>query len=269
MFFYKLFLPPLLHATRKISSCHHRHHYARNPFLQYFLPQQQQKQRGKIYHDVTVVFIDPVEGATQLAQQLHTHDNISTQQANKALSDNENDVIYHLTDFLSYYQSIILSSPQFSQRRRKEEEVKFKARIVASQGPIGTKCPRWHVDHVPLRLVASLLGPGCSYIPQSQKQNVCIDYNFLNNCDVDDTAMANNRIVQFAKGNEERKEGIFQAQENEAILLMGREWEEAVRDDQEKLNDRHEIKAAVHKSPELRMDENRVLLTVDIVPDEV
>ena len=49
---------------------------------------------------------------------------------------------------------------------------------------------------------------------------------------------------------------------------MGREREEAV-DDQEKFNDIHEIMAAVHKSPELRMDENVVLLTVDIVPDEV
>eukprot|EP00957_Ditylum_brightwellii_P186831 14226225-Ditylum_brightwellii.AAC.1 len=86
-------------------------------------------------------------------------------------------------------------------------------------------------------------------------------------CRSHDTAVANDRIDQFGKGNKERKEGIFRAQENEAISLMGREWEEAA-GDEEKFNHRHEIKAAVHKSPELQVDENRVLLTVDIVPDE-
>mmetsp|Transcript_16932 Transcript_16932/g.25617 ORF Transcript_16932/g.25617 Transcript_16932/m.25617 type:complete len:215 (-) Transcript_16932:398-1042(-) len=34
---------------------------------------------------------------------------------------------------------------------------KAKVRIVSTRGSTGTKCPRWHVDHVPVRWIVSII----------------------------------------------------------------------------------------------------------------
>lgn len=34
---------------------------------------------------------------------------------------------------------------------------KAKVRIVSTRGSSGTKCPRWHVDHVPVRWIVSII----------------------------------------------------------------------------------------------------------------
>merc|ERR1712071_719109 len=75
--------------------------------------------------------------------------------------------------------------------------------MVSSLGPIGTKCPRWHIDHVPIRLVMSLVGPGCVYLPHEyeiQRNNHHdISYNLnrdaLNSLDEDNTELANRILV--------------------------------------------------------------------------
>jgi Protein of unknown function (DUF1826) len=46
--------------------------------------------------------------------------------------------------------------------------VTLSLRIVSSRGTAaGTKCPLWHVDHVPVRWIQALVGPGCEYVADS------------------------------------------------------------------------------------------------------
>jgi hypothetical protein len=45
------------------------------------------------------------------------------------------------------------------------QQHEFTARLVASRGAATSiKCPLWHQDHVPIRWIQALTGPGCQYI---------------------------------------------------------------------------------------------------------
>lgn len=130
-----------------------------------------------------------------------------------------------------------------------------KARIVSSRGCIGQKCPRWHVDHVPLRLVASLTGPGCVYIPHENeiKYPESVNRTALNGLDIEDSNEANNLICP-----RHQSEVVVSAKVGDAVFLMGRSWESLDSD----------VKAAPHMSPALKAGQPRVLLTVDVVPHD-
>jgi hypothetical protein len=122
---------------------------------------------------------------------------------------------------------------------------KFKARIVATRGPSGTKCPRWHVDHVPLRWIQSLVGPGCDYVLGCEG----IDWeamNDLNSVEKD----ANEKLV-----NEDVAD-IHHAPTQQGVVLLGAE------------NTPKGLTPAVHKSPSMGVFEGRLLLTLDVVRDE-
>ena len=211
--------------------------------------------------------------------------------------------------------------------------VPCKARIVSSIGSAGQKCPRWHVDHVPLRLIISLAGPGCIYVPiekekemQMQMQmnnngngsnngnnkngdshgNIYgngngngVNRDALNGLEESDNMLANNIILP----NGEENLAVY-ASEGDAVLLTGRAWEyeyeyqyeneyqreskrEHVRDhDHDQVQDNQDadvlsqlqvqkqevrerergyMPAAPHRSPDLKEDELRVLLVVDIL----
>lgn len=152
----------------------------------------------------------------------------------------------------------------------------YKARLVSSQGPIGCKCPRWHVDHVPLRLVMSLKGPGCVYIPHELEMRHCdhdhvvsetllVNRTALNHMDFNDSNVANSIIVP----NEEL---ALTAKEMEAVLLMGRYLEDDRRNEVSNGRERLSVSsftkpaAVPHKSPTLELDEKRILLTLDVLP---
>eukprot|EP00980_Cylindrotheca_fusiformis_P029414 scaffold23471_cov141-Cylindrotheca_fusiformis.AAC.11 len=67
------------------------------------------------------------------------------------------DKTHALSTYLLEYSNFCLA--QFS-----EPPKHFKARIVATRGRIGTKCPQWHRDHVPVRWIQALVGPGCQVV---------------------------------------------------------------------------------------------------------
>ncbi|KAL7523647.1 hypothetical protein ACHAXR_000269 [Thalassiosira sp. AJA248-18] len=194
----------------------------------------------------------------------------------------ETETLKHLTNVLSYFQSV--AAPPNS------PNVKCIARIVSTVGSVGTKCPRWHADHIPVRLVMSILGPGCEYIPENvSKDNDhhrprVVNRRALNNLDEDDTVKANDIIVapQLLSDAEQRlNDGdkmIHHAKEGEAVLLMGRGWEDAtntlMREKSESATDNigesiesptDKVLAAVHRSPTLSPGQERILLTVDLV----
>lgn len=121
---------------------------------------------------------------------------------------------------------------------------KFKARIVATRGPSGTKCPRWHVDHVPLRWIQSLVGPGCDYVLGCEG----IDWKAMNDLDSGEKDV-NEKLV-----NEDVAD-IQHAPTQQGVVLWGAENTKG-------------LTPAVHKSPSLGVFEGRVLLTLDVVRDE-
>jgi hypothetical protein len=236
-----------------------------NPFW-YSLANSVMGKRNKdtahgIVKDVEVIFEDPVIGAHALLDKC----GLITQQDNTnqptTLPDTimkEQETLDHLTKVLSYYQSIVSSDDESRQKS-------CKARIVSTVGSIGTKCPRWHADHVPVRLVMSLLGPGCEYIPFERE--VCyangvsiqvVNRYALNNLEEDDTAIANELIVPSGQveiaQTESGEDTVRCAKAGDAVLLMGRGWE----------NENSNVLAAVHRSPRLMAGEKRILLTVDV-----
>ena len=146
----------------------------------------------------------------------------------------------------------------------------MQSTLVSTIGERGIKCPRWHLDHVPVRLIMSIVGLGCEYITEKfgdDDQMKIVNRTALNNLDEEDTQIANDIIVPKRLVSDREKEGgeiIKYAKEGEAILLMGKGWEEEERDDSSSTNEDIPL-AAVHRSPILKPNQERILLTVDLV----
>jgi hypothetical protein len=229
--------------------------------------EQQESPRRQIVTDVEVIFEDPSIGAELLMEKcgLITHQNNSDEVFGNNQSETifpeaimmEQQTLQHLTRVLSYYQSIVSTNTN--------NDTPCRARVVSTVGSIGTKCPRWHADHIPIRLIMSLLGPGCEYIPhemetihdENDQVVQVVNRNALNNLEDDHTTRANDVIVprhllEIAKT--QGKEVVRSAHEGEAVLLVGRGWEE----------EDGNVLAAVHRSPKMRDGEKRILLTVDV-----
>ena len=227
------------------------------------------QKQNQLVNDITVQFDDAESGAQELVEkcQLFTqhrqHDDDNKQST--LLPENammKQQITQHLADVLSYFQSIAGNNSS------NNNNIKCQARIVSSIGKNGIKCPRWHADHVPVRLVMSIIGPGCDYIPHelevgfgnSANNARLVDRNALNTLDEDDTRIANDIIVP---PNLNTGEMVFtSAKEGDAVLLMGRAWEASTKGE---VTDSNNILAAVHRSPVLFSGQERILLTVDLV----
>lgn len=173
----------------------------------------------------------------------------------------EQEITQHMANVLSYFQSIAGDN--------NSSNIKCQARIVSSIGRNGIKCPRWHADHVPVRLVMSIIGPGCEYIPHEVEvmgsgNTRLVDRNALNTLDEDDTRIANEIIVPTNLNT--GKTIVSSAKEGDAVLLMGRAWEDSSTLQEGDFTNSNDILAAVHRSPLLSPGQERILLTVDVVP---
>ena len=210
-------------------------------------------------NDVSVQFDNPSMGARELLEKAGVI--ISKDIPSIDANVEEEETIHHLTSVLSYFQSIAGG---------KETNVKCKARLVSTIGERGIKCPRWHLDHVPVRLIMSIVGLGCEYITEKfgdDDQLKIVNRTALNSLDEEDTQIANDIIVPKRLVSDRAKEGeemIQQAKEGEAILLTGKGWEEEHDDSSSSTNEDIPL-AAVHRSPILKPNQERILLTVDLV----
>lgn len=226
------------------------------------------QKQNQLVNDVTVQFDDAETGAQELVEQCrlftqHRHsDDDDDNKQSTLLPENimmEREITRHLTDVLSYFKSIAGDS--------NSDNIKCQARIVSSIGKNGIKCPRWHADHVPVRLVMSIIGPGCDYIPHevevigSSANARLVDRNALNTLDEDDTRIANDIIVPPNNVNTGGTV-VTSAKEGDAVLLMGRAWEDSLSEGEVTNSS---ILAAVHRSPVLSPGQERILLTVDLV----
>ena len=221
--------------------------------------------RRRLINDVSVQFDNPTIGARQLLEKcgiIESHPAEGDELPLPEVIMAEEESVQHLTTVLSYFQSIAASSGD--KEEYNNNNIKCIARVVSTKGQSGIKCPRWHVDHVPVRLVLSVVGPGCEYIPETFGQDDAnksdgrvrtVDRSALNSLDEEDTMKANNIIVPPKLLADATYDVIKHAGEGEAILLIGRAWEE----------DDSEVLAAVHRSPTLKPNEERILLTVDLV----
>lgn len=253
------------------------------PFWNSFLLPQSKSdkhQEGKVLlHDRHVQFDSPAIGARLLLEQCGVIHSSTPYENDENGSPSllppetimyEEESVKHLTAILSHFQTVAapLNGPK--------KNVKCIARVVSTVGSAGIKCPRWHADHVPVRLVMSILGPGCQYIPEDvsdEDRQEIVNHKALNNLDVDDTMEANDIIVppRLLEDAESRlgkgKSPIKHAEEGEAVLLMGRGWEDTtpISLQGENLDTTYSVQAAVHRSPILSPDQERILLTVDLV----
>lgn len=142
----------------------------------------------------------------------------------------------------------------------------FKARIVATRGSSGTKCPQWHVDHVAVRWIQSFVGPGCEMVVGNIQQGVKWDLiNGLNESDNNDND--NDDVVAMSVHDRnqvlvnDRVVEIYQAKEMEAALLIGNRWADYAKDSTL-------LPPVVHKSPTIPWGCERVLLTQDVLFDD-
>lgn len=204
----------------------------------------QKNENGRIGVDITVEFCDAEHGAASLVQKCLI-------QSNADMYDEElEEIENYIADALAFFQESI---------GVEQENGIYKARLVSSLGSVGEKCPRWHVDHFPLRMVMSLAGPGCIYIPMEKEVNhpFRVDRDAINELDDDDTATANDVILPYGE-----TDVVVHADKGDAVLLMGRAWADHH-------SDYEMVKsglAAPHRSPKLSKDQLRVLLVVDLLP---
>lgn len=150
-------------------------------------------------------------------------------------------------DILDQLQPLLQESFQTFSSLATPHGQKFKARIVATRGPSGQKCPRWHVDHVPLRWIQSLVGPGCDYVLGAQG----IHWDAMNDLDDIESNTANSKLVN------ETIACVCHAPPLQGVVLFGAEHDEAL-----------VLAPAVHKSPSMGLFQGRVLLTLDVLRDK-
>lgn len=168
--------------------------------------------------DVKVEWSDPRDGARKLIEGCFP----STVAERLCLCDS-------LTDEFSRFQ-------QLAQEVDPSASV-FSVRLVATRGADGTKCPRWHYDHVPVRWIQALVGPGCEFVTTEKG----VRRELLNQLETD--ADRNSEMVNPDIANIQR--GLT----GEAVVLRG-----LLSTDQ----------PSVHKSPKLEPFMGRVLMTIDI-----
>jgi hypothetical protein len=158
-----------------------------------------------------------------------------------------------LADVLSSY---LLDFSDFCQENF-ETCPKFKARIVATRGSSGTRCPQWHIDHVPVRWIQALAGPGCELVMNQDGVN----WNAVNSLDATfDSVEARNQFLVDPEVT-----NIYSAKEQEVALLVGNRWNECCKEGFEK----QKLNPVVHRSPtSIPMWQGRLLLTQDVIIDQ-
>jgi hypothetical protein len=125
----------------------------------------------------------------------------------------------------------------------------FSGRLLATRGSASTKCPLWHTDHVPVRWIQALDGPGVEVASQVDWEGFQLeredeDEDVAEGVDVD-------RSV-FVKQH-------WQSEPGQAVVLVGNRWTEWTGES---------LQPAVHKSPKIWPWQSRVLLTMNVERDD-
>ncbi|CAM9146427.1 unnamed protein product, partial [Choristocarpus tenellus] len=110
-----------------------------------------------------------------------------------------------------------------------------------------TKCPRFHQDKVPVRLICTYVGP-------------CTEW--LNG--YDSHHMVNNRSPpQICNKEISRGRPSLQATPGDVLLLRGHEQSWSI-GELSTIHNEHRIPGVAHRSPDLEEGQRRLVLTMDI-----
>jgi hypothetical protein len=174
----------------------------------------------------------------------------------------------------------------------------FTMRLVCTYGGsrAGTKCPIWHVDHVPCRYIQTFYGPTCRFI-NHQRENDIIYRRIMTQQQEEeeqeveevssDPIIDGHRVggtIEFLSVQERNeillhgiddKNCIGQANVGEGIILIGKLWDSwtttniTTSDDQNDESNRRSGNsigtAAVHKSPHITSSQQgRILFTINV-----
>ena len=172
----------------------------------------------------TVTFLDPTEGAQQMATALE-------------LSDAAIPILAaSFTEYQRLLENLFHEEQEEPSSSTAAAATKpwCHAKMTCTRGKEGTKCPRWHNDNVPIRWVQALIGPGCDYVASEE------------GVDRDAPIRMDGGVCRRVN---EATADVRQGRTGEAIVLGGFQGFD---------------KAAFHKSPTLRFMEGRVLLTIDV-----
>ena len=198
---------------------------------------------GSVGMDITIewsVHDDPDEVARDMIRQCSTSNTVTTPSQQQ---------IEHLSQSLFIFRELCADKLTPISR--------FKARLVATRGPTGTKCPQWHIDHVPVRWIQSLVGRGCEFVVS----NDGVNWQAVNGWDDDETLVDSDVAARNRALVDPQTATIRRATEGRAVLLIGNRWQEYSKDASSKY-----IQPAVHKSPaSIPLWEGRVLLTQDVI----
>jgi hypothetical protein len=202
--------------------------------------------------DVTTVWHSPVEGAEEMLEKIMDLKVPLSPLEHLRAKD-------QLTDSFSIFKKLYEKQGGGNTNdNASAQPVTYKSRIVATRGTPGTKCPRYHSDSVPLRLICALKGPGVVFVDD---ERVNVNVNNSNLLSWRDTINQSDEVdsLKFNKGVEAQlpAQAIRHAKCGANVLLLGKAWE----------NGEKGIQGAVHRSPFMDEDEGRVLLTVDVVVD--
>lgn len=129
----------------------------------------------------------------------------------------------------------------------------FKARLVCGRSASSAKCPRWHVDQVPLRYIQSFIGPGCQYLECNEPFA-----NFAlrpSNREIEDDDSDTSTLHDYCDRLVQRHpEFLYQVPEGDAVILTGNEWPG------------NHVDPCIHKSPSGLMPwDGRILFTIDVI----
>jgi len=195
---------------------------------------------------------DPIATTSTLAQQVSS---AMMQQIKSTSSSFGTEVVTSsLADSLEAFMTFC------NTHLKPESFVGYTARIVATRGPLSTKCPAWHQDHVPIRWIQSLVGPGCEWVE-------VVDDSWTDEEESEDDESSSLMAESVEELNQRRvdpRTPVHQALPGEAVLLVGRSWNHHCRHVQNQ-----NLPAVIHRSPSGFLPwEGRVLLTIDVLIDE-
>ena len=174
----------------------------------------------------------------------------------------ENVMVNHLEQCMSEFQAFCQENLQVNipgeqqQHERPENSIqRFRARLVATRGPSGTKCPRWHVDHVPVRWIQSLVGPGCDYVECTDKSEAEGEWDRMR---YHLEREEHDKVIPIPGPSHLQ---VVKAPEQEAVLLVGNRWNEFTLEQ----GSQRFVPPVLHKSPVIPFWQGRVLLTMDVI----
>ena len=204
--------------------------------------------------DITVEW-QPDDDVTEVPRSMLEQTEAFTRKGEDVLVEHLTQCMHTFQSFCQEHFQVASSSYNDKQPPLSTNSIQgFRARMVATRGPRGTKCPRWHVDHVPVRWIQSLVGPGCNFIEctddrQAEGEWDRIQYHLERD--------EHDKVVPIAGPSHLQ---VHQASEQEAALLVGNRWNEFTKESRQRF-----VPPVLHKSPDIPFWQGRVLLTMDVI----